>query len=79
MIKQGLWALSNLAAMAKPIASYFRQEDAHEDELFFLDGTLEEVIKVLGIAIKFNYTEVFREGIYFLSILSTEVTESQML
>ena len=65
--------------MAKPIASYLRQEDAHEDDLIFLDGTLEEVIKVLGIAIKFDYWEVFREGIYFLSILSTEVTELQML
>ena len=65
--------------MAKPIGTYLRQDDAHEDELFFLDGTLEEIIKVLGIAIKFNYWEVFREGIYFLSILSTEVTESQML
>jgi hypothetical protein len=41
--------------MAKPIGTYLRQDDAHEDELFFLDGTLEEIIKVLGIAIKFNY------------------------
>ena len=79
MFKQGLWGLSNLAAMSKQIATYYQQEDAHEDELFFQDGTLEEVIKVLGIAIKFNYWEVFREGIYFLTILATEVAETQML
>jgi hypothetical protein len=65
--------------MARPIIEFMRTEDSHEDDCFFQDGTLEEVIRVMNTALKFSYMEIFREGTFFLAILSTEVTDAQML
>ena len=33
----------------------------------------------MNTALKFNYIEIFREGTFFLAILSTESTQDQML
>ena len=81
IVKQGLWGLSNLAAMARPIIDYLRthEDGRSENDVFFLDGTLDQVLRVMHTALKFSYLEIFREGAFFLAILSTEVTDEQML
>jgi hypothetical protein len=74
-----LWALSNLAAMARLISDYAKSADMHDDEVFFQDGTVDQVMKTISIALQFSYFEVYREGIFFLSILATECSELQMI
>jgi hypothetical protein len=59
--------------MASKIEEIQAQEDP-TDECFFKDGTLDEVLAVMNIALEFNYMEIFREGLFFLTILATEVT-----
>lgn len=48
------------------------------DECLLSDGTVEKVIQVANVAAQFNYEEVLKEALFFLAILSTEVTDGQL-
>lgn len=77
IVKRSLWAMSNMAAMYNSINSIAVQNDL-EDELFFKDKSLEQILSVTHNALENRYFEIFHEGMFCITILATTCTDRQM-
>lgn len=71
MVRQGLWALSNVAAMYARVS---RLEAFEEDECLLKDGCVGQAIEVVKAAQQHHQHEIVSEGTYFLSTLCTTVS-----
>ena len=77
IVKRSLWAMSNIAAMYNSINNNQIQRD-QEDEFFFKDGSMDQILAVTEQALQNHYHEIYYEGMFCIVILVTTCTERQM-
>lgn len=79
LVRQGLWVLSNIAAMYDVVNKIQNEEEGmEEDECFLKDGTVIQVVDIMSVALKHNQQPLVIEGGYFLATLATTVTTRQL-